>query len=557
MKLLIVDCLTAGDGERIFTRDFIGSGPRYIAGFIEDVSGHLAETSLIRGEDFLAQESKFFQDFNIICISAMTMDLGIVKKIASKWSVSHPIHRKTLSLIGGPISSDSNLLHKVNCDICIQKEGEIALNALFNTELSSLISYLSNSNPNGSEIGWKSKFFTKIPGISFFKKNKILHYNPIPTELKNSWFQNTTGYPQKIQAYQDFKYARIFVECLRGCSNFRRTALTLNSGHSCEDSQCNQCREDVFTTQISCPENIPAGCGFCSTISEFGAPKSRIIGKIIEEIQYLINLGACRIVLGGPGFLDFHREDLVKGKLINPSFPEPNYNALNELIDKLVNIPEIQNRTVQLFIENIKAGLCTEQALDILAKIPNAVFSIGCETGSSEFANLLGRPGTPETTFRAVQLALKKKIRVHVYFIHSLPGDTVEYATETLTLMKQFGQIGVDKITLYKYQELPSSPFHNIPRHYKRFDKKTLKIFNKIKKFVIHYNGQQKVKLLGKKVRVFLSEENTTHPKDAIGWILEGGPKVSVIDSAQLVGTFQNITIIQVLSDKLVLGKMN
>ena len=64
------------------------------------------------------------------------------------------------------------------------------------------------------------------------------------------------------------------------------------------------------------------------------------------------------------------------------------------------------------------------------------------------------------------------------------------------------------------------------------------------------------MKLLGKKVRVFLSEENTTHPKDAIGWILEGGPKVSVSGAVELVGTFQVVTIIQVLSDKLVLGKI-
>ncbi|UYP46546.1 hypothetical protein NEF87_002831 [Candidatus Lokiarchaeum ossiferum] len=552
MKLLVVDCLTAGDGERVFTRDFIGSGPRYVAGFIEEISDYQIETSLMRGEDFLSLETDMLKIFNIICISAMTMDLGIVKKIMNKWHFTHPSHHKTLSLIGGPISSDKNILYKVNCDISIQKEGEIALNMLFKNELSNLI-----SNLNGNNLEWKQKFFDKIPGILYLKQANVFHQNPIPPNLKNSWFQNTTGYPQKIQAYQDFKYARIFVECLRGCSNFRRTALTLSSGDCCDDSQCNQCREDNFITQLSCPANIPAGCGFCSTINEFGAPKSRSINGIIEEIQYLINIGACRIVLGGPGFLDFQRENLVEGKLINPTFPEPNYRALNELIDKLINIPEIHDRTVQVFIENIKAGLCSDRALDIIAKLPNAVFSIGCETGSNEFANILGRPGMPQTTLEAVKRALNRKIRVHVYFIHSLPGDNVFYANETLALMKKFGQIGVDKITLYKYQELPGSPFHNIPRHYKQFDKKTLKVFNKIKKFVIHYNGQQKMKLLGKKVRVFLSEENTTHPKDAIGWILEGGPKVSVINSVHLVGTFQDITIIQVLSDKLVLGKIN
>ncbi len=556
MKLLVVDCLTAGDGERIFTRDFIGSGPRYVAGFIEDISRGQIKTLLIRGEDFLNHDAHYLQRYKIICVSAMTMDLGIVIKVMKKWTQVHGNSQNTLSLIGGPISSDHKLLRKVKCDISIQREGEISLNALFNSNLPKIISFLTSTGATNKGSRRKHELFELIPGISYVKADNSLHHNEIPNSIHNEWFSTTSGYPTKIEMYPDFKYARIFVECLRGCSNFRRTALTLHSKQNCNDSTCNQCREDDFTTRLSCPAHIPAGCGFCSTINEFGSPKSRAIQKIVEEIQYLIDLGACRIVLGGPGFFDFHREKLVGGQLFNPSHPEPNYDALDELVERVIEIPEIKEQTAQLFIENIKAGLCTDRALDILAKIPKAVFSIGCETGSNEFANLLGRPGFPSTTLHAVKKALQRNIRVHVYFIHSLPGDTVEYATETLNLMKQFGQIGVDKITLYKYQELPGSPFHKIPRYYVQFDKKTLKVFHKIKKYVIQYNGQQKMKLLGKKVRVFLSEENTTHPKDAIGWILEGGPKVSVSGAVELVGTFQVVTIIQVLSDKLVLGKI-
>ncbi len=480
----------------------------------------------------------------------MTMDLGITQKIFHKWINFHPNPSNRLGIIGGPISTDFNILNKIEGpDISIIGEGEFALHDLFQNKLEIIEKKIISSE----DPSWKISLFSSINGISY-KINDRIEINPKHSNCENQWFISSSGFPYKIKSYEEYKSARIFVETLRGCSNFRRTGLQLNHKRKCSTNPCNICRTKDFTTQMNCPVDIPPGCGFCSTINEFGYPKSRDINAIIIEIENLIGMGVSRIVLGGPDFLDFHREDLVPNQLIHPSSPEPNYEAIDNLIGNLNNIDSVKNHKVQLFVENIKAVLCTDKALDIIAKIPKAIFSIGCETGSEEFSNLLGRPGSPSQSFDAVSRAIKRGIRVHVYFIHSLPGDEEEYTLDTLKLLEKFAQLGVDKITLYKYQELPGSPFFQIPRRYIHFDKKTIRNFKKIKRFIINYNRNQKQKLIGKTVKVFLSESNSLNPNDAIGWILEGGPKITVKNAAQFIGDFYNVQISSVISDRLVEG---
>lgn len=553
MQCLVVDCLTAGKGRRRFTRDFIGSGPRYIGGFIEQITKGAIKTELYRVEDIIQKEPRFFKKYQIVCFSAMTMDESSVARAFNLWKAEKQ-HKNVLSLMGGPITQDHSIIKRIPVDFAILGEGEPSIIALFQDYLTNITDFLKQPYSKDSQKSI-SQILPRIPNILYRRQGKIKR--SINQELDDvTIFTESSGYPEKILNYSNFENSRIYVEILRGCSNYRRTALKLSQKLSCSDNSCQICRNEPFSVKSSCPVNIPPGCGFCSTINEFGSPKSRSCIKILEEIKFLISHGAKRIVLGGPDFLDYKREELVKGPLINPKFPEPNYSALETLVDHLVNIPEVKLQQVQLFIENIKASLCTNRSLDILSKIPNAIFSIGCETGSAAFANILGRPSLPEDTYQAIKLAKNKGIRIHVYFIHSLPGDTFNYATETLNFMKSIAALEIEKITLYKYRELPGSPFHQSPRQLQQFDKKTLKLFDKIKKFSIKYNEKQKQKLLGKKVRVFLSEKNIHYPTDAIGWILEGGPKVSVKNGIKFLNEIKTVQIKQILSDKLVLGEI-
>ena len=247
--------------------------------------------------------------------------------------------------------------------------GEITLVALFQKNLSIIKQNLGTSD----FLNWKSNLFSSLPGVSFMQLNKISSTPKIPAS-ENKWFATNSGFPIKLKSYKDYKTARIFVETLRGCSNFRRTGIKIKDTKLCMNNQCDICRKKNFKTQMNCPIQIPPGCGFCSTINEFGHPKSRDITTLTTEIKTLIEMGVTRIVLGGPGFLDFHREDLVSGSLINPTYPEPNYKSLEILINQLLSIDKIKNHEVQLFIENVKASLCTNRALDIIAKIPRGYF---------------------------------------------------------------------------------------------------------------------------------------------------------------------------------------
>ena len=82
--------------------------------------------------------------------------------------------------------------------------------------------------------------------------------------------------------------------------------FSLAEGKTCIEN-CNICKEGKLEAKIKCPANIPPGCGFCSTISSFGYPKSREKKHIISEINQLIKIGAKRIVLGASDFLDYYR----------------------------------------------------------------------------------------------------------------------------------------------------------------------------------------------------------------------------------------------------------
>ena len=565
MQILICDALTCGDGERSLTRDFIGAGPRTVASVLYSIFGNSSKIYIKRFEELLnildspnarifnpitqALELLEIKTIDILMISAMSMDEKSVLTLIKKWK-QHSSSSSLISL-GGPIVSDPFVIKRVGADIAMIGESESLLFDLFSE--------------------YKSKTFEKAeflkhaktkPNIAFLNQAKKVEFinaqNP-SRYLSRAAFEQLNLDPRFITAYSDFVTAKIYVECVRGCSNYRRTSIPIDN-HVCNPS-CGLCRGENFKTSRNCPSEIHPGCGFCSTNFIHGPVRSKSVEAIKNEIQKLIDLGAKRIVLGGPDFLDFRRELLVpNGEILStPTIPPPpNYEELNRLVESILKIKQIQTRDAFVFIENIKAALCTDQALDILAKLPDPIFSIGCETGSDRFADILGRPNCPSITYDAVKRAIQRGIRIHVYFIHDLPGDTVEYAKDTLELLNKFAQLNVDKFTIYKYQEVPGSPFYYRNREQKQQkpDPELLKMEIKIKNFVIKYNERKKQMMINKKFRVLIAEPNKFKRGDAIGIIMEGGPKVSIAQAANLINTIQTVRISKVISDKLVEGKL-
>ncbi len=519
LQICVVDALTSGNGSRRFTRDFIGAGPWTVASIITSLAKNQISCHIFRAEDFLGNKDSILNNFDGLLISAMTMDIPACQKVIQKW---RQIRGKAPIAIGGPICCEGGIRARLHVELAISGELELHI----------------------PEIGG---FLNDCARIA--NKPDIL---PNPNQLLSQDFAEFHRDPDFITQYADYQHARIYVECVRGCSNYRRPKL----GVKCPPN-CHQCDSSGVDLSNACPQEIPPGCGYCGTHAMFGPPKSRAISSIILEIQDLISLGATRLVLGGPDLLDFQREQTIAPTPLTwPTIPpDVNHQALRSLISTIAGLVQVQNGNVQVFYENLKGSLCTEETLRILREIPNPIFSIGVETGDAAHANLLGRPDSPEECLAAIKRAKQMGFRVHAYFIHSLPGETPETVKNTLTLLQELKQLDIEKITLYQFKALPGTYFEHF--HPSKQQQKEMRPWTeKIKKFAIQYNNAQKDKYVGQVLTVDIVERHKFRQGTTIGRLPSGGPAVEVENSVQFLGQRKKIIIIGVVSDRLLKGKM-
>jgi len=548
MNILIVDCLAIGEEKRKFSRDFIGGGPKLIAGILNQLKIEKLNIKIIRAENVILKKGMgkdFLSYFDVCLISAMSMDIKSVKKIIRLW---RDVNNKKMIVVGGPISSDKTLLNKIEANISVFGEGELKLCSII--EL-----YLKNDERLSEEFFNALK---NINGISFRFAGMLSFTEPSSYLKEFREVKHPKLFLEHIKQYENYKSARVYVECVRGCSNYFRTRFELIENRKCLET-CIKCKGGEIHENLKCPSNIPPGCGFCSTINTFGFPKSRNVKNVVSEIEGLLEIGVRRIVLGGPDFLDYKREDLIENRILTtPNIPpEPNYEALENLINHIINMKPVKEQKIQIFIENVKASLCTERAIKILSNIPNAVLSIGCETGSDEFAYQLGRPYSPSSTLNVIKNVILSGIRVHVYFMHSLPGENVNYITQSIEFVRKLYKLGVDKITIYKYQEFPGSPFYllkNKRELLKQNNKELNRYRKKLVRSIINFNKMKKEEMINQYFDVFIAETSFFNESDAIGYIIKGGPKVLIKNASNQIGEKRQIIVKKVLSDKLVEG---
>jgi len=509
LHVCVVDALTAGNGNRRFTRDFIGAGPSTVATLLGYINQGQISCTIRRAEDILRDESSNLANFEYLFISAMSMDKVACHKVIRKWN---QVHSPTSIVVGGPICCEEGIREQLGVQLALKGEIEAHL----------------------VEIG------------ALFSEQEDIRFAPPPNFAD---FRLDTSF---IGHYSDYMQARVYVECVRGCSNYRRPKF----GSDCPPD-CNQCDDPLAAQEDTCPRGVPPGCGYCGTHAMFGPPKSRSVPAIKNDIQEMVDLGVTRIVLGGPDLLDFQRERLVSSQTLTTPRAPPvvNLSALSDLIGQVAAIAAVTERQVQVFYENLKANLCSEAVFQVLRQIPDPIFSIGVETGDPDHARLLGRPDTPEESLRAIKLAKDLGFRVHAYFIHSLPGETPNTARNTLELMRQLGVLGVDKITLYKFRPLPGTYFEDY--HPSKQHEKTMRHWNeKIKKFAIHYNQEQKQTYVGQIIEIDIVERHKFRQDAAIGRLPSGGPAVEVERAAQFVGQRKRVEITGVASDRLLRGRI-
>ncbi len=515
-KAVIVDALARGQGRRRVTLDVIGVGPRAVAGILMDrgfsVDIYPAET--------IIEEPLILGDYDVLLVSAMTSDKGAAHRVSMLWRR----YSNGPSILGGPITTEPGTVTALKYDYGVYGEAEIPLPRLLHS--------IFSGDPSVQDI----------PGIIVYGRKTFKKPGYTPRKLLNYY------HPPLIDNYPLYWASRVYVEIVRGCSNFRRPSIPLPDGRKC--IRCPICYRSStpLEARLACPVGIPAGCGYCSVPALYGPARSRSVDLIVKEIKSLIDKGVTRVVLSAPDVLDYGRDYLVDPKpLTDPCSPGANLNALKNLFEKIWEIPEIYSGDAFILLENMKACLVDERVAGILSKyFQGTPVHIGVESGDDTHLRLIGRPSYTRDVERAVKLLSEKGMEPYVYFIYALPGENREVALKTTAFMEKLARLGARKITVYRFRPLPGTAFE---KYYTTVTANSLLI----KRKAVELNKKLKRELVGKTVKAVIAG----HRRDRgllVAYPLPHGPVVLLQGSRKLIGWIVEVKILDVISDRETLG---
>jgi len=533
MEILVVDALGAGKGGRVATIDAIGAGPRSVVGVFErhGMQPRIATATQVFADNSLLGKA------DMLLISAMSVDLPSARRLVRLW---RRMNRHGPVLIGGPLASNPyDAITRVGASIAVIGEGEKTLEELIGLGL------VEGSIPDSEEL-------RKVAGIAFSDEGRLRvnRLRPAMPRAEYDYFKPST---RAIVDYSFHFASRVYVEVLRGCSNYYRARISLSDEDRCIG--CNRCTEGGLEERYDCPVSIPPGCGYCSVPSLFGPPRSRSAENVVQEASELIGRGVRRIVLSAPDFLDYGRDLLMKpAPLTDPRSPAPNYEAIETLLCKITKITEMAEGDVAVMVENVKANLVTEAAARILGTyLPGSPVNIGCETGSISHSALLGRPSTPEESLRAVELLRRNGLKPYVYFIHGLPGQSAETAGDTVRVIGESVRRGAERIILYRFQPLPMSAFSDMPQPPPAKKDELSWIIWKTARAA---NLRLKKEIIGSRLKVVLASPYEHDRRFIVGYPLQHGPVVLLRGSHDMVGRVMDVVVKRVVSDRLVEGSL-
>lgn len=521
MKALIVDALASRKGERKASKDVIGAGPRALIGILE-TRGITA--SIVEAETIIARG--FAESFDLLLVSGMTGDIQAIRKVVS-------ILKGGPVLLGGPVTSDPvQAIGKTGCDFAVIGEGEETLNELLDRGLGQ------------SEL--ESVQLRGIKGVAFKNKEGV-EVMPLRRVMPRVIFDSFKPSSAAIRDYTLHRSARVYVEVLRGCSNYNRALIDGN----CES--CGLCRSGSLTERYYCPLGTPPGCGYCSVPSLFGPPKSRSVHKIKEEVVGLIDEGVRRVVLSAPCFLDYGRDLLVEPEpLTDPRSPEPNYEELEKLLASLADTSSMAGGTAAFMIENLKSSLVTDRAAKLLGRyLFGTPVSIGFETGSEVHSYSMGRPSTPRETLTAVSRLKKAGLKPYVYFIHGLPGQNEKTVEETVKAIDHSMKEGAERVILYRFQSLPMSAFNGYPSAPPNIRDPGSK---RIHEAAARANMRVKDSMLGGVIRVVVAERYNRDKRFLVAYPLKHGPVILIESPQPFEGRVIDVKVTGVASERMVHG---
>lgn len=514
MEVLIIDALARGSyGKRMVTVDAIGAGPRTVAGVLEGLG---ANVELTVAEKVL-ENPHMLRKYDVMMISAMSIDEKTVARIVKMWRRQRG---SRAVVIGGPIASDPAFILRVGGDIGVHGEAEPVIEKLIESGI----------------VDEKRIDYTRLKdvcGTAYVLDGRLIVNKRCPVMTRQMWEKYRPS-TRAIQGYPLYWAARVYVETVRGCSNYTIPELA-----------------EVLPEELLPDKPVP-GCAYCSVIPLWGYARSRSIDLVYREVKELIDYGVHRIVLSGPDFLDYGRDWLVEPRpLVDPRNPGPNIQAIRQLLRRLTSIPEVSSGEVSIMVENVKPSLVTEAAAETLGKyLKGTPVHIGAETGDAWLLKKLGRPMTVRETVEAVKRLKKHGLRPYVYIMYCLPGETSKTVQKTVRLMETLYRVGAEKITVYRFMPLPLSALEKLAIAGIRCMHNHL-----VKQKAIEINERAKKRMIGKTVRVIVVGR---HPKlrKWIGYPINHGPVV-VIENGNKDLCEKDIVTIRIVgvpSDRMVEG---
>lgn len=491
MKIAVVDALARSTGRRYATFDVVGAGPRHVAGIAEKY-GDVCFLPYEKARDMV----KYVLGFDIVMISAMSTDIVALKNLTLR------LKRRGfrgIVVAGGPISFEySKLLTETDVDYVVVGEGEIPVEKLLDS------------------IARGERDLSSVPALAY-KRAETIKITSSHIHTPKEVLAKIRPWTRVDEAFEHPQVYRFYVEVLRGCSNFYRPRLKeLNCFN------CNKCSSPILAERISCPVGIPPGCGFCSVPYMFGYPRSRPVASIVKEVEELLAHGARRVVLSAPDFLDYMRERLVESEVLtDPCYPPPNVDAIEELLNSLHSLELVKNGRAVVMIENIKACLVDEKVGKVLGRyLRGTTVHIGLETACGFFnERILGKPIGLEHVLNACKILSDNGLRPYVYIMHGLPFMTNNIYKETAESIKKLRNTGVEKITLYKFINLPFTAFEKLPPYVTSREQVA-----RLKRLVEDFNMKEKRKLINKQIEVYLMASK----QRAYGYPVKHGPVVFV-----------------------------
>lgn len=481
MRIAVVDALARASGRRYATFDVVGAGPRTVAGLLE----RYFDVDFYPYEKALSLPPERVSAYSHVLISLMSSDLGAGRKLIDKWARSGFGGRV---IVGGPASFGyEEVLGKIpRADIVVIGEGEIPL--------ISMRKFLEAGDIADLE---------GVPAIAYRAGEGIRVSGPhvhTPREVLSS----IEPFVRVDEAFDTPQVYRFYVEVVRGCSNFRRPLLRGELGLNCVN--CGLCIRGPSELRLRCPAGIPPGCGFCGVPHMFGYARSRDIEPIAREVEGLIEHGARRIVLSAPDFLDYGRDLLVNDPLTDPCSPDANVDRLEGLLNRLSSIEEVSSGKVVISVENIKACLVDGEVADVFGRyLRGTTVHIGLETGDDRYNEVvLGKPIKVAEVVRASKLLRERGLRPYVYLMYGLPLANEDVYRATMDAVRKLAEVGVEKITLYKFQPLPGTAFERARVH----AAEKMRVVNELRNFVERYNMTMKRNIVGKSLEAYISRTN-------------------------------------------------